>query len=260
MGSLTLLSWNVCCIPGGYSISDGGVMPWPRRFQRIVDVIREKDPDILSLQEVDTAAAFAFYEALKDRYAYFYVNIGSQAIGPSSWLFVASKFEVKNPEFVPFKKEDLHGRSKSAMKGVFSFDIDSIHIISTHLGHSEVPKTKGGPEATARKKQMEFVMSRLKDKPHALLAGDLNMGPGEFAAQNTGLSRGAVSTGMSWGGDAWCKKLSNEEISPPMNLDYIAAQGDLELSTELVETRYNGTEFNPSALSDHSGLLATVKT
>ena len=26
--TFSLLSWNVCCTAGGYSISDGGVMPW----------------------------------------------------------------------------------------------------------------------------------------------------------------------------------------------------------------------------------------
>ncbi|XWV26797.1 hypothetical protein QJ857_gp0254 [Tupanvirus soda lake] len=50
--TITLLSWNICCPPAGYSITDGGVVPWPKRLKKIIEIIKFQSPDILCLYEV----------------------------------------------------------------------------------------------------------------------------------------------------------------------------------------------------------------
>jgi hypothetical protein len=149
---ISLLSWNICCNSGGYSISDAGVVPWAFRIDAVVQKIKEADADVLSLTEVfDPRSAFYLYEQLKDDYSHFYFNIGPRAIGVSSGIFIASKFEIKNPNFLPFPKEMLIGRTKNAEKGVFSFDLPFATIFSTHLQHSEECAYPTDEEVLARK-------------------------------------------------------------------------------------------------------------
>ncbi len=37
---LGILSWNIWCVPAGYSISDGGLMPWQNRIEKIIKKIK----------------------------------------------------------------------------------------------------------------------------------------------------------------------------------------------------------------------------
>ncbi|MCI0616193.1 hypothetical protein L0244_24695, partial [bacterium] len=65
--SFSLLSWNICCVGAGYSISDGGVVPWKDRIDAIIQKIGEKNADVNCLYELfDTSSAFYVCEQLKE--------------------------------------------------------------------------------------------------------------------------------------------------------------------------------------------------
>jgi mRNA deadenylase 3'-5' endonuclease subunit Ccr4 len=181
----TILSWNICCIGGGYSISDGGVMPWKNRIDKIIDKILNLKADVNCLYETfDTKSAFLIYDKLKKHgYNEFYFNIAPAAIGVSSGIFVASKYEIKDPFFLPFSKKILVGRTKGANKGVFSFSLSSenkkfANIFTTHLQHSEECEHAVDTEIKSREAQMEIITNKAKNIKDrcTLVLGDLNLG------------------------------------------------------------------------------------
>lgn len=184
----TFLSWNVCFVSGGYSISDGGVTPWEYRIGKVTDKVKERDADVVCLYEVfDNLAAFRVFEDLKDQYSHFYFNVGPKSFGPSSGIFVASKYKMANPEFIAYPKDMLVGRTKNSEKGVFSFDLQNdahsfARIFTTHLQHSEEPMYPTEEEVIARKDAIELILGKM-DQNHGkatILAGDLNLDDEEF--------------------------------------------------------------------------------
>ncbi|HNA61831.1 MAG TPA: hypothetical protein PKW79_02005 [Rhabdochlamydiaceae bacterium] len=254
-----LFSWNVACNSGGYSISDAGVMPWAYRIDGIIQTIRDKNADVLTLYEVfDPEAGFYLYSQLKDQYAHFYFNIGPRSIGVNSGIFMASKIAIDNPEFVPFPKEMLVGRTKNAEKGIFSFDVTGTRVFSTHLQHSEECNYSTSEEIEARKSEMELIMDKIRlVAGPVILTGDLNMDDGELANWSSQFKRGEYCE-KTWGGDQFYATLvGNKRISPPMNLDHTMVQG-VEITTAVVTTGYDAAIFNRLALSDHAGLMSYV--
>lgn len=263
----SLLSWNICCVGGGYSISDGGVMPWHFRIDKIITEILKENPDVLALYEVmDTAAGFYLHERLQEQYAHFYFNIGPRAIGPSSGMFVASKAEIKNPEFTPFPKEMLVGRTKMSEKGVFSFDIQiegkKIKVYATHLQHSEQPQYPTPEEIKARKAEMELIIKQVdQNSGNVIVTGDLNLDHTEYAHSSwKGIFQDVFfdeNGSRTWGGDEFCAKMVGKRESGPLNLDYTLIKGpEISAKTSLIETGYDDTTFTIDALSDHRGLLS----
>lgn len=261
----SLLSWNVCCVPGGYPISDGGVLPWADRIGDIAQKIREEKTDVIALYEVfDLSAGFQLYEALKSDFPFFYFNIGPRAIGASSGMFVASRFEIENPTFMAFPKEMLVGRTKNSEKGVFSFDLSDhgavfATIFSTHLQHSEECEFPTKEEVVARKQEMEMIMGKvdqIKDRC-LILTGDLNLDEKEFensAWSSTFLRERTMPT---WLGDQFCAQLVGKRPSGPLLYDYaLVRNGTVE--TQLVKTGYDPTKFKQEALSDHEGLFSRI--
>ncbi len=271
--SFSLLSWNVCCVGGGYPISDGGVMPWSFRIDNIVRKVIEKDADVNCLYETfDSESAFYICKKLKEKgYNHFYFNIGPKAIGVSSGILVASKYNIKNPEFSPFPQSSLVGRTKSAAKGVFGFDLESrgqhfARIYSTHLQHAEEPAFSTDEEVEARNKQMQIIVEKvntIRDRC-VVVTGDLNLDDSEYetSSWHHRFEKGEWQFGSmkTWEGDEFCARMVGKRVSGPLNLDHtIVARGtNRSLSTSLVETGYDATTFKKEALSDHAGLLSIL--
>lgn len=268
---LSLLSWNICCVSAGYSITDAGVVPWPARMDKLIMAIRSQDADVICLYEIfDIQAAFRLFAGLKDRYSHFFFNIGPNCIGLSSGLFVASKAKIANPEFVAFPQESFDGRGKHCRKGFFSFDVlndkeGHARIFSTHLQHSEIPISPTPGEVAARKSEMELIvkhMQKANDKV-CVLTGDLNLEERELFssgwAKRFELAK-LESKGFSWGGDGFCSALMGKPISPSMNLDHtlVLRKAGVALTVSFVETGFDGAVFNPAAISDHKGLLSII--
>ena len=275
-GNFSLLSWNVCFVGGGYSITNGGVVPWSQRIDGVVEAIRMQDADVVCLYETfDTSSAFELYGQLKDRYAHFYFNIGPKAVGVSSGIFVASKFPIENPQFTPFTEAALVGRTKNAEKGVFSFDLKSgetrfARIHATHMQHSEECDSPTHAEIEARDLEMEIILKQIElQYDHhliTLLAGDWNLDDVEYenSSWKGHFDRGErhFNGEYTWGGDLFCATLEKKTVSKPLNLDHTALykQGrPATLSTHLIETGYDDRVYTESALSDHRGLYSTIK-
>ena len=269
--SFSLLSWNVCFIGGGYSITNGGVVPWTQRIDGVAQAIVERDADVICLYETfDTASAFALHERLKNHYAHFYFNIGPKAVGISSGIFVASKFPIENPEFTPFTEKALVGRTKNAEKGVFAFDLPVARIYATHMQHSEECDFPTLEEVVARDMEMEIILKEIeKQYDHhliTLLTGDWNLDDAEYENSHW---QGRFDRGVrhfngesTWGGDKYCATLEDKSISKPLNLDHTALfEGSAAtLETYLTDTGYNPEVYTDAALSDHRGLYSIVNT
>lgn len=271
--SFSLLSWNICCVGAGYSISDGGVLPWSFRIDEIVEQIIEKDADVNCLYETfDAKSAFYICDRLKQRgYNHFYFNIGPKAVGVSSGILIASKFKIYNPEFTPFPQDSLVGRTKNAAKGVFSFDLMSrgrsfARIYSTHLQHSEEPQFPTAIEIEARRKQMQIIVDKVNTVRDRciVVTGDLNLDDEEYrnSSWQACFQKGdQYEKGVkTWGGDKFCARLVGKRVSGPLNLDHtMVLNGSARsIQTSLVKTGYDPAVFKEGVLSDHSGLFSKI--
>lgn len=269
--SFSLLSWNICCVAGGYSISDGGVVPWSFRIADLVDKIIEQDADVNCLYETfDTKSAFYICNRLKQNgYNHFYFNIGPKALGVSSGIMVASKYKIKNPEFTQFPQDTLVGRTKHAAKGVFGFDLESkgekfARIHATHLQHSEEPEFPTSEEIEGRKRQMQIIVDKVnavRDRC-VVVTGDLNLDDNEYQASfwSRLFQKGDIFLNKTWAGDMFCATMVGKRISGPLNLDHTMVRNGTARSirTSAVQTGYSPAVFKRNALSDHKGLLSRI--
>ncbi len=178
---ITLLSWNVCLLEGGISMLFGGVIPWQQRIERILSKLTQLDPDVLCLQEVFAPeAGVTLIEKLKSKYAHFYYNMGPNPIGFSvetlgipGGLFVASKYPLKEGNFIPFKKEET---PSCRTYGFFTADICNkdkplARLITTHLQPGSLEKDK-----EYRALQSKAILASLeKVNLPTLLCGDFNI-------------------------------------------------------------------------------------
>jgi endonuclease/exonuclease/phosphatase family metal-dependent hydrolase len=270
-GSFSLLSWNICGIGAGFAISDGGLLPWQFRIERIINQIIEKDADVNCLYEVfDPQAAEEIAARLKERgYTHFYYNIGTLSMGVSSGIFVASKYAIEKPEFTPFPQEALVGRAQFTAKGVFGFDLKSqgrcfARIFATHLQHSEEPGFPEDKEVEARKKEMGIILGKIEEVRDKciVVTGDLNLDDKEYrgAEWQSRFQKGDRFTSSTWKGDDFCAKLMEKRASGACNLDHtmLLSSSAGDISTELVETGYDPKSYREEALSDHEGLLSVI--
>lgn len=261
--TFTLFSWNICCVPAGYSLTDGGVAPWRGRIDHIINKIKEQNADVVTLCEVmDYEAALCLIAGLRQDYAHFYFNIGAQGFGPNSGLFVASKFPLTNPRFIRFGRDTLVGRTKSAAKGLFSVQLPSgTCLYSTHLQHSEIPSAPTLEEVAARNAQREVILNKINENS-SVLTGDFNLDTTEFNKNWVQKFNHAehFEENPTWGGDGLCARLMDKKPSPPCNLDYTVGFLNTihSIQTVQVETQYDEQRYLPGALSDHKGLLSTI--
>ena len=270
--SFTLLSWNLCCVSGGYSITEGGVLPWIYRIHLLTSAVCSQNADVVCLFEIfDIQTALQLIEGLKSSYAHFYFNIGPSTIGLSSGMFVASKVKVANPAFVPFTQKSLDGRSKHCNKGVFAFDVldegkNVVRIFSTHLQHSEIPDNPTHGELKSRRDEMEIILIQIRENQDksCVLTGDLNLEEWEYQASDWKecFAEGKIeSQGCTWGGDQFCSALVGKPSSSPATLDHtmITTDTNATITTSYIETGFNAALFKPEALSDHKGLLSIIQ-
>lgn len=273
--TLTLVSHNQCYMPAGFAITDGGVTPASdkARMHANLQQIRALDPDIVCLYEVPDICDAEYISAQLPNYPFLIPVAGVRAIGPSSMMYVASKYKIA-PEtisFIPFAKgTELTGRAKYSEKGVLSFDITSndsniATIISTHLQHSEIPAKPEKEEQIARALQMDKIAKKIQSKiaqnSAVIFTGDLNLDETELEAhQISFLRRDPRVKGIpTWGGDGWCAKLMNKPSSDSLTLDYTFIAGSAKfIATQIFRTGYSGAEFKPTATSDHDLLFSRI--
>lgn len=267
--SLSLLSWNVCFVPAGYSITDGGVFPWQDRVHKIADRIKQENTDIVCLIEVfDIRAAKILMDDLKNFYTDFYYNIGPKAIGLSSGFFIASKTPITEPQFIRFHEDHLVGRTKNVAKGIFSFTAGvqgkSVRVLLTHLQHSEECEFPTIEEVTARENQMRLIIKQMSEAGSdvAILTGDLNFDEDEHMRSFwlDMFDRGDFPPEKTWGGDEFCAHLMRKKVSLPRTYDYtmVLKESGANITSLYIETNYDQKVFKKETLSDHLGILSTI--
>src|SRR3989344_6617069 len=278
---ITLVSHNQCYMPAGYCITDGQVTPASdkERMNANLQKIKALNPDIVCLYEVPDICDAEYISSQLPEYPFLIPVAGVRTIGPSSMMYVASKYEIAKDsiEFVSFVKgTELTGRAQYSEKGVLSFDIISqgskapiATIISTHLQHSEIPANPENDDRKARAVQMNKITNQIKAKIEqngaVIFTGDLNQEESELNAfldqhQIHWLRRDPAVQGTStWGGDKWCADLMGKPSSGPLTLDYTLIAGKATaISTRIIGTGYSGLEFRPAATSDHDLLFSTI--
>jgi len=263
--TISIISWNICAPVGGYSITDGNVLPWRFRIDNLITVLKKKNASVICLYEVfDIQTAQILIDALKDCYHDFYYNIGPKILGLSSGLFVASKFKITNPKFSKFAKNILTGRAKYSNKGVFSFDIGNNRIYSTHMQHSEIPIAPTVEEINARNQEMHFILKEINANKRdvSIVTGDLNLDDTEYYLSDwKKYFDKSEHDGLTWGGDKFCAGFMKKKASPAMNLDYMliyTGSNKVRFVTKIIETGYDADIFNFEALSDHLGLFTVI--
>ena len=168
----TLMTWNVCSIAGGFSLSTGGMEHWSRRIDSMIALINENDPDVLCLQEVqDTAFFNALFERLRDNYSVCYTFLGLHPIKAYSGVVVFSRI-TGSFDFYPFA--EATGSASWENKGVARLIIaDEMQLYFTHLQHGSALSDE---VVRVRKSQLEQIIALMNtvDLP-AILAGDMNI-------------------------------------------------------------------------------------
>ncbi len=279
---ITLVSHNQCYMPAGYCITDGQVMPSSdrERMNGNIAMVKALDPDIICLYEVPDICDAWYLSSQFPEYPFIIPVAGVRAVGPSSMMYVASKYEIEEQsiEFVPFVKgTELTGRAQFSEKGFLSFDVKSrgektpfATVVSTHLQHSEVPAEPEDSDKIARAMQMNKIAKQIEKKVgqgrNVIFTGDLNQEEKELHAffdayRIDWLRRDASVRGQStWGGDLWCSKLMDKPSSGPLVLDYTLIAGKtVGISTKVIGTGYCGLQFKRDATSDHDLLFNTIE-
>ena len=266
---VSVLTYNVCGLYEQTPLIFGGVLPWAKRLDRIVETIQTANADVVCLQEVfDEELEESLLERLKGEYAYFYTMIAPRYLGfkPSTYgvrsgLMVCSKYPVDNARFDSFSAENPY-----VNRGLFSFDVaEKIKIATTHLAAFQKPQM-----IKKRLEQIttvtELLRSMEKERP-VLLCGDLNISwtSGEPAEKyiNEHYKTDYLVDKVTEENCTYCDFTSfhwKENFHPEYTvLDYILHLKDtpaVEITTKRINTWGRLPPFD--AASDHMGLLSHV--
>lgn len=180
---LTVMTLNTCFLWDMLPMLWGGVLPWELRIDAVAKKIQEQNADLVCLQEIfDFKASSALYEKLKSKYRYFYINIGPRnfglspkSLGLSSGLFVASRYEIQKPKFIPFGKNSPSERTYGFFAGNLLHQGQVIgRFVTTHL--QPFYNTEGKAWRNKQIKQiLTFMRSQEFSKAPFILCGDLNI-------------------------------------------------------------------------------------
>lgn len=283
--SLSIFSLNTCFLPPGQSLIYGGMAPWYERVVPLAQKILSVDADLVCLQEVFVEdASDALFEALKDRYCYFYTCIGPRApgiafegLGLPSGLFVASKYPLENPQFTLFS-----AAAYQMNFGLFDFVLKknalSSHIYVSHLQALNYPQIRALQLKEALEKMQQDLSKTENEKMAFILCGDLNIpwGSQEPAealirthfTDSYNQNRKKVSEADRTCTDYFTHRViypqkPSRELDPNFQiLDYTLLLDSplcshYVMKTELV--RMNTLDKPEAAISDHHGLFTTIE-
>lgn len=283
-GKVKAKNWNVCGPGGGLSIDHGGVVSWNseqqdklRRVDALVEKIKKEDPDVVELEEIyDDALGKAFYEKLKDRYAHFMHRRGPNTMGSVSGGMTITKCAIHRYTQTPFVTNDWslnRGFSTLEIKASPKDSLPFARFIGTHLIHGEKLE-----DQEKRKVQVEQIVQSLANEKLELptvLMGDLNMErDGEEGAYlSKYLHHGyqgkepTCTNRLVAQWDLERKSVWGETIDYISLFKHILPDGrklacvDKNITIDdchLVKA-YDETFNTKTALSDHCGVVATIK-
>ena len=123
-----LMLLNPHMLPGGISLWNQGLTPASDRLDRLVSTVRDNNPDIVFLPEVNASVRSSLRKAFNDRYHYFFSNMGRRTLGMDASFFIAFRGTLKTiPQFIPFKNQDL-----VMERGFFAFETHDTRYFFTY--------------------------------------------------------------------------------------------------------------------------------
>ena len=181
----------------------GGIGPWKLRIDKLVEIIRNSDAQIVCLQEVwDPEAMRAFIEKLKNDYAFFIYDAGDPAgtlkvnkMDYSSGLFVASKIALDSVAFNRFPRSIPETSNRGAIVATCRVAKERLAFINTHWNHTGGPLVK--QMLQVRQEQLllcygylqEAVSRALPNSSWGFFAGDTNIDAFSPEFKDGGLAR-----------------------------------------------------------------------
>ncbi len=250
-GEVKVMTWNVCGLSGGMHYQLGGLIPWRKRVDRIIEKIQEQDADVVVLEEVfDADLAEIIIARLKNQYAHFYIHLNPNLLGlPSGGMaFTKGACNVKT--------HDFHNNDWMITRGFVSLDLKRsaqeadpfIRIIGTHMYQGY-----GAKGHAKRQEQFEQIRTQASEMPTVVM-GDFNMERDQMPAWLNNSYTGSDITCTNVFTGKWTgKKQPNEEI-----IDNIATAGNVDASKCQLIDVFEGYRTK-EALSDHQPLVTTVR-
>lgn len=244
-----------------YGTANDGENSWEFRKDLVMEVIRENNPDILTLQE---ALNFQINEILNELPGYLYIGVGrddGKSKGEySAILFAKDRFIVDTTETFWFAETpNLAGSItwESSLPRICSwgllfdkFSKRSFYIYNVHLDHQS---------QISREKSVEMLLRKIKSGKNnlpVLLTGDFNCGENNIAIQKI-LNFGLVDTFRK------LNSVSKEEGTfngfkgdrSGERIDFIFASNDLEPISSKIDLTQKDGQFP----SDHFPVITTLK-
>lgn len=285
----TVLSLNTCFVPSRYPYLFGGVLlPWQERVVPLADKILSVDADVVCLQEIHAEdASESLYELLKDRYSHFYTAIGPRVLGFSleslglpSGLFIASKYPIEKPQFTQFSVSGVQMNY-----GFFDFLIKNGNDPIGHIYTTHMQSLKYRQFEEIRAVQLSEILEKMENdsklvdcKVPFFLCGDFNIPlgwdePGSALIEayfEDDYNRDQVDANAEnrtctdyFTNYFFSPTKDREEIDPYFQIiDYALLHRSLGSSNHEIKTvqvRMNDLDHPEMAISDHHGLLTTIK-
>jgi len=248
--SFSLLNLNICFLPGELPLFFGGVAASSERLDDIASLIKEKDPDVVCLYEVhEIDSAYELLNRLKGEYAHFYIDIGPNFLEMNSGLFVASKFEVKDPEFKPFQYLEMQDQIN---KGYFEFKVVDGEKIISKIYTTHLQPYRKKVDEKIRKKEIEEIIQDIQlemeenQKYPVIVCGDLNIPWNSMEYVDSQLKEFFY--------DAYTEGIVTVDAS---NLTYSAFLGDDRWDTTNLDLQFDHKKSHYSEIVDYALLFNT---
>ena len=211
---------------------NAGVSVASDRFDRLVSTIRDNNPDVVFLPEVNRFNAPSLAASLKERYHFFFTGMGEKMLGEDTSFFIAFRGNlVKSPEYIPFRKQDW-----LMERGYFVMETEERIYVCTYN------PTRGDWN--------EIFSREFGDKKQVVLMGEMEPEDGELLLQKgfvSGIPKNAQTTTSA----PYMHYHSVEEgQSTSVPFLYFSK---MEGKTDVVPM--HGSENVAQALSDHALIL-----
>ena len=214
-----------------YNIQEGYSDPGERNFDNQIAAIRSKTPDIVGLQECDTARiaggnvdVVAYFANRMNMYSYY----GPSPVTGTFGVALLSKYPIENPRtFFVYSKGEQVGVIEADIK----IDGKTYKVYVTHLGNS-------GPIF-----QIRQMLDLMRGQDNVIAMGDFNFRPYE--------EQYAVATAEY---DS-AYDIAEQRVSPPeldMNdrIDHVFVSQGIQVSY---------VEYSSKGISDHPGFFTEIK-
>lgn len=217
------------------------------RLNKLIDIIKIKNPDIVTLQELPRKKHSKFVEKNLPEY---FVSHHARKILNKSALVTLSKNKPVETEFFPFSKEKIRARpEKLITKGILATHFDNkVSVYNTHFYLIKKDKDKHLLE-----KQLDFTKSILKKQNICFLCGDLNMDKKHFDKVNNGFFSYVENSKVTFSKDSrYHKKWWDNKIHGNKKIDYILIK-----CPQKIKISYKSKTIKHD-LSDHYGIYSEI--